>query len=149
MIKMIGMKSGVIEKQPVLNGRGERRAVKMTHGLRKAFQTTSINAGMSPLYSEILMGHISGGLALESYLRPSEDDLLEGNDKMTGYVGVIDSLTINEENKLRRRVETLTEKQDEMQKMKIKYELDMKTMREEMESKFQQILARIDTGKLG
>jgi hypothetical protein len=33
---------------------------------------------------------------------------LEGNDKMTGYIGVIDALTINEENKLRREVETLT-----------------------------------------
>lgn len=77
----------------------------MTHGLRKAFQTSAINAGMSPLYSEILMGHISGGLALESYLKPTDNDLLEGNDKMVGYVGVIDALTINEEHKLRCEVE--------------------------------------------
>jgi hypothetical protein len=56
MIAHIGVKSGVIERRPVINGRGEIRPVKATHGLRKAFQTTAINAGMSPLYSEILMG---------------------------------------------------------------------------------------------
>ena len=104
---------------------------------------------MSPLYAEILMGHQSGGLAIESYVRPSENDLLEGNDKMIGYVGVIDSLTINEENKLRRKVETLAEKQDEIQKMKDKHEHEMKSMREEMENKFQQLLAKIDIAKLG
>jgi hypothetical protein len=60
---------------------------------------------MSPLYAEFLMGHSSGGLALESYVKPADSDLLEGNDKMIGYVGVIDALTINEEHKLRREVE--------------------------------------------
>jgi hypothetical protein len=47
MIAHIGVKSGVIERRPVINGRGEIRPVKETHGLRKAFQTTAINAGMS------------------------------------------------------------------------------------------------------
>jgi integrase len=107
MIHMIGLKSGVIERLPVLDGRGERRAVKMTHGLRKAFQTSAINAGMAPLYSEILMGHISGGLALESYLKPSDNDLLEGNDRMIGYIGIIDALSLSDEHKLRREVQTL------------------------------------------
>jgi integrase len=40
------------------------------------------------------------------------------------------------------------EKESEVQILKEKYEHDMKSMREEMEDKFQQILARIDTGKL-
>lgn len=39
-------------------------------------------------------------------------------------------------------------KESEVQILKEKYEQDMKSMREEMEIKFQQILARIDTGKL-
>jgi integrase len=133
LVRIIGIKSGVMVSRPaVANGRHEARPVKETHGFRKYFQTTAINAGMSPIYSELLMGHTSGGLALESYVRPSEKDLLEGNDKMIGYVGIIDALTINEENKLRRRVETLTEKQDEIQKMKDKHEQEMKSMREEM-----------------
>jgi integrase len=65
MIAHIGVKSGVIERRPVINGRGEIRPVKATHGLRKAFQTTAINAGMSPLYSEILMGHTLVDLRLK------------------------------------------------------------------------------------
>jgi integrase len=108
MIKSIGLRSGVIERRAIIqDGRGPRRPVKETHGFRKFFQTTAIGNGMSPLYAEILMGHQSGGLALESYVRPSENDLLEGNDKMIGYAGIIDVLTINEENKLRKEVQTL------------------------------------------
>ena len=149
MVKGIGFRSGVIEKRATPKGElVQRRPVKETHGFRKFFQTTAITSGMSPLYAEFLMGHTSGGLALEAYVRPTQNDLLEGNDKMIGYVGVIDSLTINEENKLRRKVETLTEKQDEIRKMKDKHEHEMKSMREEMENKFQQVLAKIDTAKL-
>jgi hypothetical protein len=42
-------------------------------------------------------------------------------------------------------------KEDEGRKIQAieeKYQKDMKSMREEMENKFQQILRRIDTGKL-
>jgi len=95
-----------------------RHPVKSTHGFRKFFQTTAIHAGMSPLYAEMLMGHKSGGLALESYVRPTETDLLEGNDKMVGYVGVIDALTMNEEHRLKQKVKELTiraDKVDELQ----------------------------------
>jgi integrase len=124
MIRDIGLRSGVREKRPALEedgteGKRQRRPVKETHGFRKFFQTTAINNAMSPLYAELLMGHSSGGLALESYLRPSESDLLEGNDRMTGYAGIIDALTINEEHKLRREVQTLKQevtKFDHMQK---------------------------------
>jgi integrase len=131
MIKSIGLRSGVIERRAIIqDGRGPRRPVKETHGFRKFFQTTAIGNGMSPLYAEILMGHQSGGLALESYVRPSENDLLEGNDKMIGYIGVMDALTINEENKLRRKVKALTEREDEVQKMKYEHEQEMKVMHE-------------------
>jgi hypothetical protein len=40
------------------------------------------------------------------------------------------------------------EKESEVQLLRERYEQDMKSMREDMENKFQQILARIDTGKL-
>ena len=94
-------------EEDVTEGKRQRRPVKETHGFRKFFQTTAINNAMSPLYAELLMGHSSGGLALESYLRPSVSDLLEGNDRMTGYAGIIDALTINEEHRLRHEVQTL------------------------------------------
>jgi integrase len=108
MIWRAGHDSGVIEKHPTLpNEKRIRNPIMGTHGFRKFFQTTCIVNGMSPLYSEFLMGHRSGGLALESYTKPTENNLLEGNDKMIGYAGVIDFLTINEENRLRREVQTL------------------------------------------
>jgi hypothetical protein len=149
LIKNVGIRSGVIETIPLLeNGRGQRRPVKQTHGFRKYWQTVAINAGMAPLYAEFLMGHNSGGLALESYVRPSQSDLLEENDKMVGYAGIIDALTINEENKLRRKVEAPTGKQDEINKLQVKHQLEIKILREEMENKFQQILAKIDINAL-
>jgi integrase len=97
-----GHDSGVIEKRALApHEKRFRNPIMGTHGFRKFFQTTCIVNGMSPLYSEILMGHRSGGLALESYTKPTEDDLLEGNDKMIGYAGSINFLTINNENRLK------------------------------------------------
>jgi integrase/recombinase XerD len=45
-------------------------------------------------------------------------------------------------------LEKQQEKESEVQRLQEKYEQDMKTMREEMENKFQQILKRIDMAKL-
>ena len=45
-------------------------------------------------------------------------------------------------------LENQKEKESEVQRLQEKYEQDMKTMREEMENKFQQILTRIDMAKL-
>jgi predicted amidophosphoribosyltransferase len=45
-------------------------------------------------------------------------------------------------------IEERKQKESEVKQLQDKYEQDMKTMREEMESKFQQILAKIDTAKL-
>jgi integrase len=106
MIEDIGLRSGVIERRAVIdNGRGPRRPVRETHGFRKAFHTTALNAGMSPLYAELLLGHTSG-LSLESYMRPTETELLEGNDRMIDYAGIIDALPpLDESQKLRREVE--------------------------------------------
>jgi hypothetical protein len=41
-----------------------------------------------------------------------------------------------------------TAKEKETQMIQQKYEQDMKAMREEMQNKFQQILAKIDTSRL-
>jgi integrase/recombinase XerD len=45
-------------------------------------------------------------------------------------------------------LESQKEKELEVKRLHEKYEQDMKSVREEMENKFQQILTRIDTGKL-
>ena len=87
----------------------KKTALMECHGLRKFFNTQCINRNMNPLYCEYLMGHKTG--LMKSYFKPSDQELLEGNDKSVGYIGVIPYLTINateEENELlRRQVETL------------------------------------------
>jgi integrase len=129
--------------RPLVSGRGE---LMETHGLRKFFKTTCINAGMNPLYSEYLMGHRSG--LTKSYFKPTDAELLEGNDKALGYVAAINDLTINEECRLHKKIAELTKKKDEIELMEIKHREELKTMREEMESKFRQLLTRIDVGKI-
>ena len=117
------------------------------HAFRKYFETTAKVAGMDLLLLKRCMGHDT--VLEESYFKPTDEQILEGNDKMIGYIGAIDDLTINEENRLRIKVDELTQKQDEIQLMRAKYEHEMKTMRDEMENKFQRIIAKIDAGKLG
>jgi len=57
---------------------------------------------------------------------------------------------ILEQEAIKKQLDRLrTDKERETQITQQKYEQDMKAMREEMENKFQQILTRIDTGKLG
>jgi hypothetical protein len=51
------------------------------------------------------MGQKSG--LEDAYLKLSEEELLEGDSKHDGYIDVIDQLTIDETNKLRREVEML------------------------------------------
>jgi hypothetical protein len=46
----------------------------------------------------------------KSYFKPTVSDLLEGSDKMTGYLGIIEALTINEEHRLTKQVQTLQDK---------------------------------------
>jgi integrase len=130
-----------------IEGPADRTSIMQCHGFRKFFETTSRLAGMDLLLINRCMGHSSG--LEDSYLKLSEDQILEGNDKMIGYIGAIDDLTINEEHRLRRKVEVLVEKRNEIQVMKESHEQEMKAMRQEMENKFRQILTKIDPGKLG
>ena len=119
LIKRLGAMSGVIERRAQVkdeNKKIERRPVMGTHGYRKAFETTAIKSGMSPLYVRMLMGQKTG---LESaYFRPTMTELLEGNDKMIGFASLIDILTIHEENRLRLQVKQLTTQEDELTSLK-------------------------------
>ena len=77
------------------------------HGFRKYFETTSKLAGVDMLYLKWLMGHSTG--LEDSYFKPTDDQVLEGNDNIRGYISAISSLTINpteEENqKLKQKLE--------------------------------------------
>jgi integrase len=97
-------KSCIRPKTPKL----KRTEYMTNHAFRKYFETTAKLAGMDLLLINRCMGHSSN--LEDAYLKLSDDQVLEGNDKMIGYVGAIDDLTINEENRLRIKVDELTTK---------------------------------------
>jgi hypothetical protein len=83
----------------------QRLPVMMTHGFRKFFETNAFRAGMDHMYIRRLMGQKSG--LEDSYLKLSSEELLEGDSKHVGFIGVIDQLTIDETNRQRREIQTL------------------------------------------
>jgi hypothetical protein len=85
-------------RNKLANGK-RRHQFQTDHGFRKWFKTQSEISGMKPINVEILMGH-SVGLS-DSYYRATESELVQD------YVKIIDSLTINEENRLKKKVENL------------------------------------------
>ena len=92
-------------RKPHTEGETKRSHIMANHGFRKFFETNAFKAGMDNIYLRRLMGQKSG--LEDSYLKLSEEELLEGDSKHVGYVGIIDQLTIDESNKLRREVQTL------------------------------------------
>ena len=68
----------------------------------------------------MLMGHKIG--LKKSYFKPTDTEILEGNDKKRGYIAAIPALTIQitkEENeKLRKELKSQREKDDELKMMK-------------------------------
>jgi hypothetical protein len=79
-------------RKPHTEGKAKRNDVMANHGFRKFFETNAFKAGMDPMYIRRLMGQRSG--LEDSYLKLSEE-LLEGDSKHVGFVGIIDQLTID------------------------------------------------------
>jgi hypothetical protein len=73
------------------------------HALRKFFEKNAVKAGMDLIYVRRLMGQKSG--LEDSYLKLSEEELLQGDDRHVGYIGIIDQLTVDESNRLKKEVE--------------------------------------------
>ena len=108
------LKDTGLRKVPLENQKYERSHIMMCHGFRKFFETNAFKAGMDHMYLRRLMGQKSG--LEDAYLKLSEEELLEGDSRHIGFIGVIDQLTINEENKLRREVETLRMEKSKLDK---------------------------------
>ena len=134
----------------------------LTHAFRKFFNTECAKAGVYPDFIEIMLGHKLPGVR-SHYMKPDTKTLLEGTKEVKGYLVAIDSLTINDENRLSKQVQELKEKnedaeyvikgklqekEEKIHKLEQKYENDMKTLKTEMEAKFQQILERIELSEL-
>ena len=86
-----------------------RHPIARTNGFRKMVNTTMVKCHVEPLIKEMLLGNHTG--LEENYYRPEEDLLKE-------YLKCVDSLTINEENRLRRQVEILTIEKSQMDQLR-------------------------------
>jgi hypothetical protein len=76
-----------------------RREWKILHGFRKFFNSVLVNSNINHIKKERMMGHDT---RLENnYFKPNENDLL------SEYLKVVDFLTLNEEFKLRQKIEKL------------------------------------------
>jgi len=76
-----------------------RREWKILHGFRKFFNSVLVNANVNHIKKERLMGHDTR--LDNNYFKPNEEDLL------SEYIKVVDLLTLNEEFKLRQKIEKL------------------------------------------
>jgi len=101
-------RAGVRKRIAVIEGQNPgrlRHPVKAVYGLRKYFETQSSLAGVNLAWVDMLMGHDIG--IKRHYHKPTEEELLEGNDRMRGYIAAVDYLTINEANRLEKQVDNL------------------------------------------
>jgi integrase len=101
-----------------------RKNVKLTAGFRKFFDTQLIYCRVEPRTKELLMGH-SIGLD-DHYFTPGESYVLQE------YLKAVDFLTINEENRLRIKVDELTKKKNEIETMELKHDEEIRIIREQM-----------------
>jgi hypothetical protein len=79
--------------------KNKRHEFKSTHSFRKLFETKCQNAKMNHNNIKLLMDHSLG--ESQNYHRPTVEELLED------YLNALDLLTINEENRLRGKVQKL------------------------------------------
>jgi hypothetical protein len=160
LLTKLTFSTGIQREEHLVGETRSRRAIRKdtprAHAFRIFFNTTMIQTKVNAEAREMLMGHTLG--LNDAYYKPSSSDIL------AEYLKTVDALTINEEYRLKHKVEELTnktkdneyiikaklqERETEVQELKERYEQDMKAIRQEMESKFQQMLSRIDMAKLG
>ena len=124
----LAARAGIIQKGGLGFGAEHRNQVPAVHGLRKFCITQMAKAKVDTEIAKLLTGHSIG--IRGRYLNYSEDDLLQE------YLKAVDLLTINETNRLRKKVDILKEKEHEI-----------KTLKERLESYESQINQLTDSNK--
>jgi hypothetical protein len=125
-----------VRKKRTLNEcerRQKRHEIMNDHGFRKFYDTTLTNAGIHPLYIEFLEGHRVKGVK-DSYFKPSENDLLEGNDKMRGYISAINDLTIDESQRLQQELIELKDRDDQIQKLRKEKDTEIQDIKQTLQT---------------
>ena len=99
-----------------------RQNIAVAHGFRKFFTTQLVNSKLNPEIREMLLGH-KIGLA-SCYYRPTEQEMYDE------YMKAINSLTINEENRLKIKVELLESEKHEITSLKNQVDEMKSTMKD-------------------
>ena len=115
---------------------------KITFHSFRRFVKTILSDNIGKEYSEWYLGHAKSGY----YVNKPEVRAATYAEKAMKYLTFLDYTTLEAKGK---SIEAkLQEKDREIFSIKEKYENDLREMREEMETKFQQILAKIDIAKV-
>jgi integrase len=105
MLHTLIIKTGQRQINHQFSGR-ERVQVPLAHGFRKFWTTQVINSKVNPEIRELLLGHKIG--LMSSYYRPTKQEMIDE------YIKAFDNLTINEENRLKKKVDELQVKYDKI-----------------------------------
>jgi hypothetical protein len=76
------------------------------------------------------MGHRTG--LTKSYFKPTDQEILEGNEKALGYVAAINDLTINEEHRLTKKVNELQAKNDQIMELERQHKKDLEIVQNQV-----------------
>jgi integrase len=101
-----------------------RKNVKLTTGFRKFFDTQLIYAKAESRTKELFMGP-SIGLD-DHYFSPV------GSYVLNEYLKAVDYLTINEENRMRLKLDEIIKKKDEIETMELKHREEIGTIKQQM-----------------
>jgi hypothetical protein len=112
--------AGVTRIEPSIEGKRQyRKPVARTTGFGRMVNTTMVRCKLDPLIKEMLLGHHTG--LEENYYRPEDQDLLEQD------LRCVDALTVNQENKLRREIQTLRVERSNWEAMRMELD-DIKSL---------------------
>ena len=110
------------------------------HSFRIFAVTNMQRSKVDKTLREMLIGHHIGLNAV--YYKPQDEEIL------LEYLKAMDSLTINNENKLKKQIEEVTKERDQIKAMEEKHKEELNIMREEMKSKFEQIMLKVNVEKV-
>jgi hypothetical protein len=126
-LRQIQIRSGVGQ---VHNTDGEivgqaRNSIPAVHGLKKFCITQLAKSKVDTEIAKVLTDHSIG--VRSSYVEYTDDDLL------AEYLKAVNNLTINEENRLKTRVDILEEKESEIEKLREQLKSVQANVREQVE----------------
>ncbi len=120
-----------------VNSSRTRKDVKMTHGFRKFYESMLVNTGIHETIIRKLTGHSNTSNLTQLYSKQTEEEML------AEYSKAINNLTINPENRLKRKIETLETRQDEILLMKLNHDKEIKSLREDVQSEMKQQISEL------